>query len=253
MRIFTAYWKQIVCSPMTYFSVLCISAVCFFGMSSQTPSFGVIYAFDVMLDLSSYRKLMMLFAALPFVSRFAQEWNANASNQIIARTSPRKYIFAHISVSFLTAFLTVFLGILLCVGFLCIKYPLYLDHGNSYDGAFMQLLTEKGAALYLLFRTLHYSFSIAIWGLSGLAISSVFLNSFIAICTPLVFSYTLELLTIESVFLPDLWRLSLSYTGVSSNPWIASLYIVLVFSVLGALFSTVFANFSRRRIENEIH
>lgn len=253
MRIFTAYWKQIVSSPMTYFSILCISAVCFFGMSSQTPSFGVIYAFDVMLDLSSYRKLMMLFASLPFISRFAQEWNAGASNQIIARTTPRKYIFAHIFTGFLTAFLTVFLGILLCVGLFCVKNPLYLDYGNTYDGAIMQLLTEKNVGLFLLFRTFHYSFSIAVWGLSGLAISSVFLNSFIAICAPLVFSYTLELLTIESVFLPDLWRLSLSYTGVSSNPWIASGYIVLVFSAVGVLFSAVFAYFSKRRIENEIH
>ena len=107
--------------------------------------------------------------------------------------------------------------------------------------------------LYLFFRTFHYAYSIAVWSLSGLAMSACFLNAYLAVCAPLVFSYVLEMITIESKFLPNLWYLSLSYTDVSSNPWLASAYIILVFSCLGIVFAFVFWQIAKRRVQDVIH
>ena len=103
------------------------------------------------------------------------------------------------------------------------------------------------------FRTFHYAYSIAVWSLSGLAMSACFLNAYLAVCAPLVFSYVLEMITIESKFLPNLWYLSLSYTDVSSNPWLASAYIILVFSCLGIVFAFVFWQIAKRRVQDVIH
>ena len=107
--------------------------------------------------------------------------------------------------------------------------------------------------LYLFFRTFHYAYSIAVWALSGLAMSACFLIAYLAVCAPLVFSYVLEMITIESKFLPNLWYLSLSFTDFSSNPWLASAYIILVFSCLGIVFSLVFRQIAKRRVQDVIH
>ena len=253
MKIFVAYFKRTFSYPMVYFSILCVSIICIIGMSSQSYQFGIINPFNFMLDISSYRKLIMLFASLPFVSCFSQEWNYNLTNQIISRSYPSKYISIHIIMSFFTAFLVTFLGITMCILCLCLKYPLYIDTGNSNLGAFLQLINNDQILLYLFFKSFHYSYSIAIWALSGLAMSAVFTNTFVAVCAPLIFSYIIEMITIEPVFLPDLWHLSLSYTDISNNPWIASGYIILMFSTMGLIFSWIFYYFSKRRIENEIY
>ena len=75
----------------------------------------------------------------------------------------------------------------------------------------------------------------------------------IEMLTPLVFSYVLEMITIESNFLPNLWHLSLSYTDFSSNPWLSSAYIILVFTCLGIVFSFVFWQIAKRRVQDVIH
>ena len=93
----------------------------------------------------------------------------------------------------------------------------------------------------------------AAWSLSGLALSSIFVNPFIALASPLVFSYILEMITIDSDFLPNLWYLSLSYTDISDNAFIASGYIIVIFLILSLIFSSVFRFFALRRLRNEIN
>ncbi len=253
MKIYIAYLKRIVTSPLLYVSILGVFAICCFGMSSQSdhPG-GVIFMYDVMLDISSYRKLMMLFATLPFGAVYCREWNEKTANYIICRSSVTKHLSAYILFQFITAFLVTFIGILLSVAAFCIDGTLFISNPNAYTDAFGQLMNEKYVLLYLLFRTYHYSFSIAVWALSGIAMSSVFLNPYIAICSPLVFSYVLEMITIENSFMPDLWHLSLSYTEVSTNPFIASAFITIIFSVLGMIFGAFFWNLAKRRVQNVI-
>lgn len=256
MRIFTSYLKKILLSPITYISIAGVSMICIIGCTTGAANVyaGILNAYDVMLDLSTYRKFILFFAALPFVSCFAQEWNCNASNHIIARSNTNKYMLTHIFMTFSITFLVCFLGILLGIGCLCIKYSFYpLSYDNQYTEPFLKLLNSRETIWnYFFLRTLNYSLSIAIWSLSGLALSAVFLNTFMAICAPLVFSYVIEMITIESGYLPNLWYLSLSHTNISENTWIAEGYIVLIFSIVGIAFAEVFRYFAKRRIENEI-
>lgn len=253
MRIYFPYIKRLFLSPIFYLAIIMVSATCWFGMLEENPRPGVIYAFDIMLDISSYRKLMMLFATIPFGTVYCRERNTKMANLILYRSSLSKHLSVYLVLQFLSSFLIVFLGILLCVGLFCIRGTLYWNDGNVYAGTFGSLLNEKEVGLYLFFRTFHYAYSIAVWSLSGLAMSACFLNTYLAVCAPLVFSYVLEMITIESNFLPNLWHLSLSYTDFSSNPWLSSAYIILVFTCLGIVFSFVFWQIAKRRVQDVIH
>jgi len=257
MKIYKSYLKKILMSPLTFISIIEVSAICITGCTTGTANVhaGVFNAFDAMLDLSSYRKFILFFAALPFVSCFAQEWNCNVPNHIIARSNADNYIFAHITITFFAAFIVCFCGILLGVGSLCLKYTFYpMHYDNRYTEPFLKLLNSKETILpYFFLRALNYSFSIAAWSLSGLALSAVFLNTFMAICAPLVFSYVIEMITIETDYLPNLWYLSLSYTDISENTFIAEAYIILIFGIVSVCFAAVFRHFAKRRIENELH
>ena len=66
MQIFFSYIKRLLLSPLFYLAIVMVSVICWFGMQEENARPGVIYAFDLMLDISSYRKLMMLFATIPF-------------------------------------------------------------------------------------------------------------------------------------------------------------------------------------------
>ena len=253
MQIFISYIKRLLLSPLFYLAIVMVGVICWFGMQEENARPGVIYAFDLMLDISSYRKLMMLFATIPFGTVYCRERNTKMANFILYRSSLSKHLSVYLVMQFVSSFLIVFLGILLCIGLFCIRGTLYCYDGNDYTGTFGVLLNEKDVGLYLFFRTFHYAYSIAVWSLSGLAMSACFLNAYLAVCAPLVFSYVLEMITIESKFLPILWYLSLSYTDVSSNPWLASAYIILVFSCLGIVFAFVFWQIAKRRVQDVIH
>ena len=65
MQIFISYIKRLLLSPLFYLAIVMVGVICWFGMQEENARPGVIYAFDLMLDISSYRKLMMLFATIP--------------------------------------------------------------------------------------------------------------------------------------------------------------------------------------------
>ena len=252
MRLIFTYLKKLFVSPITYMCISAVAIIFLYASYSNGNQGYAVNALNVMLGISPYRKIVILFSALPFVTRFSKEYNNRTVNSIIIRSSAIDYLFSHIVVCFISAFLVTAIGLLLYFGILTIKYPVYIDTNNPASGAFYSL-TEHGAhiGLYIFFEILHYSISLASWTLSGLAMSALFPSTFIALSAPLIFSYIIEMVSIESSVLPDLWHLSLGYTDVSENCWIASGYIIFVFLVLSALFSIVFWIIAHRRIQDE--
>lgn len=253
MKLITAYLKKTFFSPIIYFCIIAIAVIVYIGMPKENFMFqGVLSAFDIMLDISSYRKLIMVFAAIPFTAAFCQEYINGSTNLIAARTSPKKYILSHIILCFLIAFITAAIGMTACVMVLCCKYNFFISTDDINTGAITKLYYIGHEYLYFFLKVIHYSLSLSAWSLSGLALSSVFVNPFIAVASPLVFSYILEMITIGSNIFPDLWHLSLSYTDISENALIASLYIIFVFLILSLIFAAIFRFVALRRLRNEI-
>lgn len=259
MRLKCAYGKRIFTSGVFYLSILgVILAVCS-GTSDHDLQYGVLAQVESSLDLGPYRKMILLFSGLPFVSFYAAEAKEKMEYPVLSRSSLRTYLSSHILLCFLTSFLVSFLGLLFSTVILSLKYPL-LEEGKIWvQGVTSQQpilqLTQSMDTIwaFCLLKGMIYSVSMGSWSLSGLAVSAVIPNTFVAIVSPLVFSYVLEFFTINSKSFPDLWYLSLCYTNVSENLWISIGYIVGVFLLLGLLFSAVFRIFVTRRVRNEIN
>ena len=136
MQIFISYIKRLLLSPLFYLAIVMVGVICWFGMQEENARPGVIYAFDLMLDISSYRKLMMLFATIPFGTVYCRERNTKMANFILYRSSLSKHLSVYLVMQFVSSFLIVFLGILLCIGLFCIRGTLYCYDGNDYTGTF---------------------------------------------------------------------------------------------------------------------
>ena len=53
MQIFISYIKRLLLSPLFYLAIVMVGVICWFGMQEENARPGVIYAFDLMLDISS--------------------------------------------------------------------------------------------------------------------------------------------------------------------------------------------------------
>lgn len=251
MRIFNAYFRRTVMSPLFLFSILGVVALCLFGTISESRTYAV-DSFDVMLHISTYRNLIVLMASLPFSAVYCRELKNKVSYYTVVRSSVPKNLITYIVASSFISFIIAFMGMLISIIFMKITYPEFIDTRNEYNGVFSQFRTSEKAWLYIFILIYHYSISISAWSVSGLAVSAVFTNPYIAVCSPIVLSYLFEMFTIESDILPNLWQLSLSNTNISDNPLIASAYITIVFLILGIIFSLIFYKIAERRAACEI-
>ena len=255
MKLFISYQKKIFTSPLIYISIIGIALLSYMGMPKIDLEFGVIHAFDIMIELSVYNKIMMIFVSIPFTATFCNEYNYRVTNSILIRTTENKYLMTHIVMTFILSVITAFLGIMLCIATMSLKYPFFV-YDMSFDGWAIESLCINGHEyLYLFIKVLLRSISLAAWSISGLAISAAFVNPFVAVISPLIFSYIIELFTVNTKsgkrVIPYLYRLSQGYTNVSES-WIVSCgYIILVFLILAVIFSLVFIFLAKRRLRNE--
>lgn len=247
MKIFIVNLKRALTSKLFYFSILGVSLIYLFGVFTGERTF-VVQCFMNTMFISSYRNLIVFFGALPFSAAYCNEWNSRSTYYIIERTSVKKYLLSHIVTQFLTSFLVTFLGMALAVLVMYFTFPDFCNNANGTVYAFSQFANEEQGWILLFFIIYHYAVSVAAWSVSGIAVSSLFNDPYIAICAPIVISYVLELLTIGSGEYTDLWMLSLSYCHISTNPIIVSLYITFVFLVVGLIFAAIFFKQAKRRI-----
>ncbi len=251
MKLIIGYIKRIFTSYLLYLSVLGIAGICVLGAYTEgNPS--VVMSLNNTLYFNSYRNLIIFLSALPFSSFYCMEWNNRTTYYIINRTSSAESIIAYVIVQAFTAFFVTFTGMFISIGILNILLPNFSDLTYVYNGTFTQFINEKQSFLYLFIIIFHYSISVSAWSISGLMVSSIFMNPYIAICSPLVISYTFEIFTIGTSKYTDLWTLSLSYSTISESPLISSVYICGVFISLGAVFATAFYFIAGRRIRCEI-
>lgn len=115
MKLFISYQKKIFTSPLIYISIIGIALLSYMGMPKIDLEFGVIHAFDIMIELSVYNKIMMIFVSIPFTATFCNEYNYRVTNSILIRTTENKYLMTHIVMTFILSVITAFLGIMLCI------------------------------------------------------------------------------------------------------------------------------------------
>lgn len=118
-----------------------------------------------------------------------------------------------VSISFLVVFLgiLIFIGLLIGMGF---DYSGINGMGLDENMPYGIFLYQK-PFLYVCCIVSIYAASMAVWVMSGLMISSYIPNSFVAICSPLIFSYLLEEITglYRHILICICWRKQVMYWG----------------------------------------
>ncbi|MCB5935769.1 hypothetical protein LI012_10430 [Caldibacillus thermoamylovorans] len=258
-RAFMMSTKQVLSSPVFYLSILAVTALSFFSVwNDLTETVGkggsVVYFFELFLGLTMFKKLTVLFAALPYVSSFCSDWKYQYIKPVVIRTGVKRYTWSKIFTCFLSGLLTVFCGLLLFLFILSLKMPLFpTEHIENIVGPpYSPLIEGNFPILYLILKSFVFSMAAALWAVVGLTVSAFIPSHFVAIATPVIASYVLEELT--SIFPKwlNLYRLTRSADVLQQGPLVSFLYFCFIFLLFAVLAGFLFDYQVRRRIRNEV-
>ncbi len=253
--IFTlrAYLFKTLRSPLFYTAVFGVMALC--STMFLTESFfrgDVVQNVNIFLHIGVYRKALVVFSALPFAANFAEEWDSRVTVHCVSRKGVRKYAAANIFFCFVTAMLTVFLGMMLFCGIYSFFVPFYLPGGNSYSFIFGKFLSNGHGEIFLTLMILVYAVSCAMWAVMGMLLSALIPNKYVAVCSPFAACYVIERISIQLSGLKgdNLWYLSLSAVHCDSD-LLGFLYCTGVFVLISVLCGITFCILVQKRVRNE--
>ena len=195
-HLWRAYLYRLLRSPLTWISLAMTTVVAYFHVIYEPfASKDTVAAYELLLSLDAFRKIIPLIVSLPFASQFAREWNSRIFDFIIARSGFRSYVRTQVCVCTLSSFLVCFIGLMLYIGICCITKPLYLHDANRIIPPYGILLENGHPILYLMIMVCIFSASCALWSICGMVMSAIFPNVYVAFCCPFICSYLVERLT----------------------------------------------------------
>lgn len=249
-------YKRIFSSLKIYLSIMGVVLLCY--VSTEKYIHGnedIYYILDILIGLSVFKKLIVIFAALPCVTGFYDDWKHQYIKNLVIRTGKKDYILSKIIVCSTSSFLVVFIGIVLFISGLIITGT---DYSGIYKSGALNEAMPYGELLYqnsfwyICIIASIYAYSMAVWVMSGLMISAYIPNGFVAVCTPLIFSYLLEEIT---AFFPPYLNMYLLAKGrdiLGRSAEYSYAYTVFVFALLVFGEGYIFSRRVKRRLENEI-
>lgn len=248
------YLYRLAKSPLTYIGVLGVFAVCLMNLRGMliTEYTTVLQRIDLFLDLDAFRKLVVIFAALPFTANFADDWKNNVTMSCITRKGIKKYAVSNVLFCVVTAFLAVFIGMVLYMLVMSVFTEFDSPDLNVHAGyPYCELLNNGPRWLYPVIRIFVFSVSCSAWCAMGLMLSALIPNKYVAVCSPVVASYVIERITIQFPIEFNLYSLSLSVPLIV-NSLVTFIYTMLMFLGISALCGYGFYFVLRKRVQNEI-
>lgn len=126
-----------------YLSILGVVLLCYISTEKYIHgSVDIYYILDILIGLSVFKKLIIIFSALPCETGFYDDWKHQYIKNIVIRTGRRNYIISKIVVCVSISFLVVFLGILIFIGLL-------IGMGFDYSGINGMGLDENMPYFYI--------------------------------------------------------------------------------------------------------
>jgi hypothetical protein len=217
------------------------------------PYTDVISLLRLLFGLSLFKKVLVIFAAAPFVSSFCGDWNTQYIRFLVARCGVFRYVASKVVVCFLSSLAVVFLGLLLFVLGLLPFTPLTPDDLTPLAGPpFGMFLTDGLPVLYLLVLCFLFALGNSFWAVCGLTVSAYIPNRFVAILSPFLLSYILEEITSPLPPWINLYRLTRVYDVIGQGPLLTFLYYLLIFGVLIFLCTLLFSRQVKKRVHNDV-
>ena len=103
--------KRILLSVFLIF-VVCILCLCDnFELLFNNDGQDLIYMYNLLMDLGSFKNMIILFSAGTCSTLFCEDWNDRFLNNIIVRTNIKKYAISKFIVASIITFITSFIYI----------------------------------------------------------------------------------------------------------------------------------------------
>lgn len=253
MKIFHVYLYKLLRNPLFYIGISCTALLCVCRQIPKNASIcrDVEMEINVILDISTLRKMIAIFGALPFAANFADEWTNHVTIGCVSRCGVKEYAVSNAVMCFISSLVTVFLGMMLFAGVQSFFKPVFIDSGNG-----MSILREtflRGGApwVYIMYRVFVFAVSCAMWSVMGMTLTAFFPNKYVGLCSPFVASYILERFSMQLPPNFNLWYVSLSNLRWE-NVWGQFFYSVGLFAALAAVCGLVFVIMVKRRVQNEV-
>ncbi len=242
-----SYSYKLIRSPFFFIGTLATLAVSLYSIKGSHSS-DALNGFMSLIGFESYRKLFILFAAVPFASNFADEWNSKAIINFITRKDTIKYACSNLVMCYLSATASVFVGMMIYIFVQSMRMPLF--NPENIFGSYAQTIESGLPLLALMLMAFVFASSCGMWAVMGLTISAFFPSRYVALCAPFVFCYIIERFTRN---LPDHFSLaSLSKSQLTSTPLFGFLWSNFVFIVISAVCGVIFTIKVKWRVENEL-
>lgn len=250
--MFKAYFNKLIRSPLFYIGIIGVVGICSLRLLPSAFKGGdVLMEMEIIRSLDGYRKIFVILGALPFAANFSDEWNCMVTTNCVTRKSAKKYSAANVVICYISALVTVFVGMMIFAGIYSMSYPFYSVGGGSESVPYGIFSLNGFPMLDLAAVTFIFAASCAMWAVMGLMLTAFFPSKYIAICAPFIFSYAVEHMTMNFPVELDLWSLSLSHTDWSALP--AFLYANAIFAVIAVICGIIFTITVERRVRNELN
>ena len=257
-RVLAMSFMQVFSSPVFYLSIIGVTALSFISIweriSTIEAGVTVTYSFDIFISLTMLKKLVVLFAALPYVASFCSDWKFQYIKLIVIRTGVTKYVWSKVFTCFVSGFLTVFIGLILFIAILSLKVPLFpsKNFDQSAYQPFGSLAVGEFPILFLLVQIFVFSLAAALWSVVGLAVSAFIPIHFVAVAAAVIASYFLEQLTWILPKWLNLYLITKSADVIHQGPFISFVYFLFIFILFSILAGLLFSYQVRRRVRNEV-
>lgn len=248
--LFRSSFVRAFLSKWYLFSIVATAGACYLSSREYLSEGDInsVYFIDLLIHLGMFKKVMVFFSAIPFVTVYCQDERSGYIKSVLIRCGERSYAWSNLTVCVLSGFSAVFLGIMLYFSVVsCSCPPLSYDTAGIYSS-----IARNVPVLYVLLIVCVFSLYAAMWSAAGLAFSAILPDHSIALASPLIFGYVLEEITQNLPPYLDLYRLSHGFAVFEGSPFLNFLYTASVFLVIIGAFGCVFSNFSKRRSRNEM-
>ncbi|WP_139367573.1 hypothetical protein [Bacillus alkalicellulosilyticus] len=192
-----------------------------------------------------------ILALIPFSTAFSIEWEQRVTRFWLIRTGTAYYAISKIIVTALSGFLTTAIGILLYVGVMHVKLPLY--EMNTTGGGYAPLLDANMPTAYLLAVTIHISLTATLFAVTAFWVSTLIPNQFVTISAPLVIYLVLHRFTSGSGIVPEYLRpvVIVEWLYDAGTPLSSLLLKLAIVGILCLLLGLAAWFQLRRRFQNE--
>lgn len=207
-----------------------------------------VYIIDLMINLGMFKKIMVFFSAVPFVTVYCQDCNSGYIKSLIVRSGERNYAWSNVIVCAISGFTAVFVGIVTYFGIISFFCP---PQAYETAGVYSDIALNS-PVLYVLLLTGVFSLYASMWTIVGLSLSSILPDNYVALGSPLILGYLLEEITLSFPPYLNLYNLSHCIDVFEQSPFLNYFYTIGVFIFIMVISGCVFAHFVKRRNRNEM-